>query len=62
MIAISETRKGGNVSSVTDDNPLGYRVCSDVLLRLWMYKVLTDGEYNRIMDRLNCLYEEGRIK
>ena len=31
-----------------------YQTCSDALLKMWMDNVLTDGEYNRIMDRLNA--------
>lgn len=30
-----------------------YQNCSDALLKMWMDNVLTDGEYNRIMDKLN---------
>jgi hypothetical protein len=31
-----------------------YQTCSDALLKMWMDNVLTDGEYNRIMDKLNA--------
>lgn len=40
----------------------GYAICSYVLLRLWMEDIITDGEYNRIMDKLNRAYKEGVIK
>lgn len=30
-----------------------YTECANALLRMWMDKVITDGEYNRIMDKLN---------
>ena len=30
-----------------------YETCADALLKLWMDKIITDSEYNRIMDRLN---------
>ena len=30
-----------------------YQNCSDALLKMWMDNVLTDAEYNRIMDKLN---------
>lgn len=36
--------------------PIGYRECSDAMLKMWMDNVLTDGEYNRIMDKLNAKY------
>lgn len=31
-----------------------YRMCADSMLKMWMDNVLTDGEYNRIMDKLNA--------
>jgi len=36
-----------------------YQTCSDALLKMWMDNVLTDGEYNRIMDKLNAHWGEG---
>lgn len=36
--------------------PIGYRECADAMLKMWMDNVLTDGEYNRIMDKLNAKY------
>lgn len=39
-----------------------YSDCADVLLFLWMEKVITDGEYNRIMDKLNDKHKGGQIK
>ena len=32
---------------------LNYQTCSCAMLRMWMDNVLTDGEYNKIMDKLN---------
>ena len=32
---------------------IGYQDCADALLKMWMDNILTDGEYNRIIDRLN---------
>lgn len=32
---------------------ISYRDCSDAMLMMWMENILTDGEYNRIMDKLN---------
>ena len=31
-----------------------YQMCADALLKMWMDGVLTDGEYNHIMDKLNA--------
>lgn len=41
--------------------PVDYKQCADALLMMWMEKVLTDWEYNRIMDKLNKAYIDGRI-
>ena len=32
---------------------ISYTDCANAMLMMWMDKVLTDGEYNRIMDKLN---------
>lgn len=42
--------------------PIGYRECSDALLKLWMDDIITDGEYNRIMDRLNKAHRSGEVE
>lgn len=34
--------------------PINYRDCSNAMLRMWMDNVVTDGEYSRIMDKLNA--------
>ena len=42
---------------------INYRVCANALLMMWMDKVLTDGEYGHIMDKLNAYaIKEGLIK
>ena len=33
--------------------PIDYQDCSNAMLKMWMDNVVTDGEYNRIMDKLN---------
>ena len=38
-----------------------YSDCADALLKLWMENIITDGEYNRIMDRLNKAHKDGVI-
>ena len=39
---------------------IGYAECANAMLKMWIDKVLTDGEYNRIMDKLNAYWEERR--
>ena len=34
--------------------PIGYQDCANAMLKMWMDNVVTDGEYNRIMDKLNA--------
>ena len=36
-----------------EPHEIGYDDCSNALLKMWMDNVLTDGEYNRIADKLN---------
>lgn len=33
---------------------IGYQECADAMLKMWMDDILTDGEYNKIMDKLNA--------
>ena len=32
---------------------IDYQDCANAMMKMWMDNVLTDGEYNRIMDKLN---------
>ena len=41
-------------SAQQEIKPIEYRECADAMLKMWMDKVVTDGEYNRIMDKLNA--------
>ena len=41
------------------NDTIHYCDCTNVLLYLWMENVLTDGEYNKIMDKLNKWYKES---
>ena len=43
----------------TEPQEIGYGRCANAMLKMWMDNVVTDGEYNRIMDRLNKLYFSG---
>lgn len=40
-------------SAQPEIKPVEYRDCANAMLRMWMDKVVTDGEYNRIMDKLD---------
>lgn len=63
--AIDALRKdimgGLNYESIIKDLPsaqpepkeIGYTECANAMLKMWIDNVLTDGEYNRIMDKLN---------
>ena len=41
--------------------PINYQSCADALLKMWMDKILSDGEYYKIMDRLNKAHTDGKI-
>lgn len=48
----------GRERTVTDMKPndevtITYPICAAAMLKLWIDDVLTDDEYNRIMDKLN---------
>lgn len=38
--------------------PIDYQGCSNAMLKMWMDNVVTDGEYNRIMDKLNAYWRK----
>ena len=40
-------------SAQSEIKPIEYRDCANAMQRMWMDNVVTDGEYSRIMDRLN---------
>lgn len=44
-----------------DQKPISYADCSNAMLKMWMENVLTDGEYSRIMDKLNKAHEDGKL-
>ena len=39
---------------------IGYTDCAYAMVRMWIDNVLTDGEYSRIMDKLNAHWAERR--
>ena len=48
-------------SAQPEQHEIGYSECANAMLKMWIDKVLTDGEYNRIMDKLNAHWA-GRSK
>lgn len=58
---------GGKLSKLTYDadyileqaKQIDYQMCSDSMLKMWMENVLSDTEYNRIMDKLNQAHKDG---
>lgn len=46
-------------SAQPEIKPISYQDCADAMMMMWMDNVLTDGEYRRIMDKLND-YKSGK--
>lgn len=44
------------ISYIECSNALSYTECADALLMMWMDEVLTDGEFDRLMDKLDIYY------
>lgn len=51
-------------SAQPEIKPIEYRDCASAMLRMWMDGVVTDREYNRIMDKLNAYWraKNGQCK
>lgn len=50
-----------NLPSVQPEaKEIGYAECANAMLKMWIDNVLTDGEYNRIMDKLNAHHDAER--
>ena len=47
-------------SAEPEPQEIGYIDCANAMLKMWIDNVLTDGEYNRIMDKLNTHWAERR--
>ena len=45
-----------------EPHEIGYSECANAMLKMWIDNVLTDGEYNRIMDKLNVYWIERSKK
>ena len=41
--------------------PIDYEYCSNATLKMWMEDILTDSEYNKIQNKLNKAYKEGKL-
>lgn len=48
-------------SAQPEVKPISYMDCANALMMMWIDKVLTDGEYKKIMDKLNT-YEMKKRK
>lgn len=49
-------------SAEPETKPISYLDCANAMLMMWMDEVVTDGEYNRIMDKLNAHELKKRSK
>lgn len=47
-------------SAQPKEHEIGYPECSCAMLKMWIDNVLTDGEYSRIMNKLNAHWAERR--
>ena len=45
-------------SAQPEAKPIEYRDCANAILKMWMDNVVTDGEYSRIMDKLNAYWRK----
>ena len=45
-------------SAQPEQHEIGYSECANAMLKMWIDNVLTVGEYNRIMDKLNAHWSE----
>ena len=43
------------------EKTIDYQDCAEAMLKMWMEHILADGEYNRIMDKLNKAHTDGKI-
>ncbi len=46
--------KQGQKDAQSEPQEIGYTDCANAMLKMWIDNVLTDGEYSRIMDKLNA--------
>ena len=43
-------------SAQPEPHPISYTDCANAMMKMQIENVLTDGEYNRVMDKLNDRY------
>ena len=55
---LKEVARGvGDIPPVTPEKTtITYKDCSEAMMKMWIDNVLTDGQYNKIMDKLNAKY------
>ena len=41
--------------------PINYNDCANAMLMMWIENIVTDGQYNKIMDKLNDKHINGEI-
>lgn len=51
---------GGLPSAEPKPHEINYTDCANAMLKMWIDNVLTDREYNHIMDKLNTYWAERR--
>lgn len=49
------------VKAVQEFKTITYTDCANAMMKMWIDNVLTDGQYNAIMDKLNAKYKAGDI-
>lgn len=59
LVAVRD-KISGLPSAQPEVKEIGYAECANAMLKMWIDNVLTDGEYNRIMDKLNAHHNAGR--
>lgn len=47
------------VKAVQEFKPITYTDCANAMMKMWIDNVLTDRQYNAIMDKLNAKYKAG---
>lgn len=57
---LREVARGvGDIPPVTlEKTTITYKDCAEAMLKMWIDNVLTDGQYNKIMDKLNTKHIE----
>lgn len=41
--------------------PISYQDCADAMMKMWMENILTDSQYNKIMEKLNNWKMKGEV-